>query len=308
MENDVTVKAAILSAKSGIFAVKAKIYIDCTGDGDLCAWAGAPYDKGDENGRLMAGTLCSLWADIHWEYAEKGYQDRHLEQAYKEKIFNVDDRHLPGMFQIGHHSGTGNLGHCFSLDGTDEVSLTNALLEQRRRLLEYERYYKTYLKGYEDMELIATAPLMGVRETRRIRGDYNLCLKDFLERAVFADEIGRYSYAVDIHASTPDIKDYLKFFDEYTNLRYEEGESYGIPYRSLIPQKLNNVLMAGRCISSDRYIQSSIRVMPGCYITGQAAGAAASIAVQTETDTRGVDIKALQKSLIKIGAYLPNAN
>jgi len=90
-------------------------------------------------------------------------------------------------------------------------------------------------------------------------------------------------------------------------LRYKRGESYGIPYRVLTPQGLSNVLVAGRCVSSDRAIQGSIRVMPGCYITGQAAGMAAVLAIDGKTDTRGISVGDLQAGLKAIGAYLPNA-
>jgi hypothetical protein len=96
--------------------------------------------------------------------------------------------------------------------------------------------------------------------------------------------------------------------DEWKSLRYDKGESYGIPYRSLVPQKLSNVLVAGRCISTDRFLQGSIRVMPGCYITGQACGVAAALAVERGTGTRGIDVKELQQRLIGMGAHLPNAN
>lgn len=89
-------------------------------------------------------------------------------------------------------------------------------------------------------------------------------------------------------------------------MRLGKGESYGIPYRILTPQRLNNVLVAGRCVSTDRQMQASIRVMPGCYITGQAAGVAAALAVQAETDTRGIDVSELQARLKTMGAYLPN--
>ena len=156
------------------------------------------------------------------------------------------------------------------------------------------------------MRLSGSASLLGIRETRRIIGDYVLDLKDFNDRAVFEDEIGRYCYAVDIHESTPELSDYHKFLDEYTNLRYEKGESYGIPYRILTPAGLRNVLAAGRCVSTDRYMQSSLRVMPGCFITGQAAGAAAAVAVLENTDTRGFDVRLLQKAIIKLGGFLPN--
>lgn len=303
------VKTAILSSKSGIFAVKAKMFIDGTGDGDLAVWAGAPYEKGDEDGNMMPGTLCSLWAGIDWEKTEGQHQRSCLEQAFKDKVFSVEDRHLPGMWHVGTTIGGGNIGHAFGVDGTDEVSLTKALVEQRKRLLEYETYYKRYIKGYENMELVTTGALLGIRETRRILGDYVLNLEDFHKRAVFEDEIGRYCYPVDIHASKPDLDNYNKFLEEYTKtMRYGKGESYGIPYRTLVPKGLTNVLVAGRCISSDRYIQGSVRVMPGCYITGQAVGAAAAIAIEKNTHTRGFAVGILQERLKKMGAYLPNCN
>ena len=304
------VTAAIVAAKSGVFAVKAKIYIDCTGDGDLAAWAGAPFEKGDEQGNLMPGTLCSLWANVDFDtWKQSGMiASCRLPEAFKDKVFTHEDMHLPGFWQVGPNIGGGNIGHTFGVDGTDERSLTEALIWGRKSMLEYERYYKNYLKGFKDMELLATGSLLGLRETRRIMGDYVLDLDDFQARAVFDDEIGRYSYPVDIHPSRPNQADYKRFEKEFRELyRYDHGESYGIPYRTLVPQKLTNVLVAGRCISTDRYVQGSVRVMPGCYITGQAAGVAAALAVETQGDTRSINIAHLLERLKKIGAFLPNA-
>jgi len=300
------VTAAICAAKSGIFAVKAKVFVDGTGDGDLAAWAGAPSEKGDAEGNMMPGTLCSLWANIDWSRVS-GRQDRNLAAAFADNVFTVHDRHLPGMWQVGEGIGGGNVGHTFGVDGTDERSLTEALLWGRRSLSEYEVYYKRYLEGFEDASLMATGALLGLRETRRILGDYVLVLDDFNTRAVFEDEIGRYNYPVDIHASTPSSEDFAKFEEEFRRLRYRDGESYGIPYRVLTPRGLDNVLVAGRCVSSDRFMQGSIRVMPGCYITGQAAGVAASIAAGSGTDVHAIDVKQLQAQLKRMGAYLPNA-
>jgi len=302
------VAAAICAAKSGLFAVQAKVYVDATGDGDLCAWAGAPFEKGDDQGDMQPGTLCSLWANVDWETVRAaGAGAARIEQAFADGVFTHPDRHLPGMWRVGEDVGGGNIGHTFGVDGTDERSLTEALVWGRKLILEYERYYKEYLRGFQKMELVATGSLLGLRETRRITGDYLLCLDDFKSRAVFEDEIGRYSYPVDIHPSRPEKDSFDKFMAEWQELRYGKGESYGIPYRILLPQRLSNVLVAGRCVSADRYLQGSIRVMPGCYITGQAAGVAAALAVENDTDTRGVDVKALQQRLVELGAYLPNA-
>jgi len=303
------VSEAICAGKSGLFAVRARVFVDGTGDGDLAVSAGASYDKGDQDGHMMPGTLCSLWAGIDWDAVKAsglGTGNKRIEKAFKDGVFSLEDRHLPGMWRVGEEIGGGNIGHTFGVDGTDEASLTEAYVWGRKSMLEYERYYKAYLKGFENMELVATGSLMGIRETRRIVGDYVLNIDDFTNRAVFVDEIGRYSYPVDIHIARPDKASYEKFHKEITTLRLSKGESYGIPYRTLTPKGLKNVLVAGRCVSTDRQIQASIRVMPGCYITGQAAGMAGVLMLDNNTDSRGIDVKTLQKRLQRIGAFLPN--
>jgi hypothetical protein len=116
----------------------------------------------------------------------------------------------------------------------------------------------------------------------------------------------RYNYAVDIHAAKPDLAGYERYAVDFKTLRYGTGESYGIPYRCLVPRELTNVLVAGHCVSTDRYMQSSIRVMPGCFITGQAIGVAAAMCAQQDYDTRAVPAAELQRRLKDLGAYLPN--
>ena len=303
------VHEAICAGKSGLFAIRAKVFVDCTGDGDLAALAGASYKKGDADGRMMPGTLCSLWAGIQWQKclaSGLGTGNQRIEEAFKDGVFSLEDRHLPGMWRVGASLGGGNIGHTFDLDGTDEESLTRAYLWGRKSLQEYERYYKHYLEGFEEMELVATGSLLGVRETRRITGDYVLNIDDFKRLAVFEDEIGRYSYPIDIHIAQPDKESYDTFRKEFTTMRLGRGESYGIPYRILTPRELKNTLVAGRCVSTDRNMQASIRVMPGCYITGQAAGVAAAIVAQAGTDIRGIETRELQTRLKDMGAYLPN--
>ena len=222
-----------------------------------------------------------------------------MEQAIKDSVITNGDRGLVGMLPVGRHAGGGNIGHLFGVDGTDERSVTAALLRGRKMLQEYERYYKEYLKGYEAMELVGTAAVVGIRETRRIMGDYVLNLEDYRRRAVFEDEIGRYSFKLDVHAAGPDQED-------SNMMQYGPGESYGIPYRCLTPKGLSNVLVAGRCVSTDRYVNGSIRVMPGCFITGQAAGMAGAMAVERHATTRDIPVRELQTRLKKLGAFLPH--
>ncbi|MCL2518809.1 MAG: FAD-dependent oxidoreductase [Oscillospiraceae bacterium] len=306
-DNDSRVNYAIFNAKSGTFAVKAKIFIDCTGDGDLCAFAGNPYEFGDEFGKVMPSTLCTIWGDINW--ADKHFPDNEqLERAFEDKVFTQEDRHLSGMWRTGENLGGGNIGHCFDVDATDEVSLTKAMITGRKILPEYEKYYREYLgRGYKNASIVISGSYLGVRESRRIKGDYELSIDDFMNRASFDDEIGRFSYPVDIHIADTSKEAYEKFLKEHTNLRYKSGESYGIPYRILIPNALENVYVAGRCASTDKKMQSSIRVMPACFIMGQAAGMGAAMAVKANCDTRGICVQELQGNLRGIGGYLPNA-
>lgn len=297
------IQYVICTAKGETFAVKAKTFIDCTGDGDVAAMAGAAFQKGDENGDMMAATLCALWNDIDWENVVKP-DSRRLDDAFADKVFTNEDRHLPGMWILSNTTGGSNAGHIYDIDGTKYDSLTRGMIEGRKQLLEYRNYYQNYLTGYEKSEPIISAAMIGVRETRRIEGDYVLNLEDFLSRAVFDDEIGRYAYPVDIHSSQNTAAGYQDFKTKYDNLRYKSGESYGVPYRSLLVKDFDNLLTAGRCISTDRSMQSSVRVMPGCFITGQAAGTAAALAVKGNGNTRDVDINTLQTILIENGAVI----
>jgi hypothetical protein len=302
------IEAAVFAAKSGVFAIRAKIYIDCTGDGDLCAWAGAPFEKGDENGDVMASTLCQLWANIDWGKVVRP-DDREIDRAISDGVFPIPDKHLPGMWQISKTGiGGGNIGHVYNADATDERSLTEGLIYGRNLVDKYLKYYKEYLTGYEKMELVATGSVLGVRESRRIMGEEKMVLSHFHERAVFANEIGRYAYPVDIHAGVATREAFDKFHAEHTTLRYPAGDNYGIPYGALVPQRLANALMAGRCVSSDRAMQSSVRVMPGCYITGQAAGVAAALAASSGARPRDLDATLIRNQLRKLGAYLPEYN
>ncbi|MDO5325977.1 MAG: FAD-dependent oxidoreductase [Clostridia bacterium] len=295
----------VMSAKSGMYAVKAKIYIDCTGDGDLCAWAGVPFQKGDENGQTMPATLCSLWSGIDFD-KRTIRDDSRVQEAYDDGVFSKLDLHLSGFWQVARHVGGGNIGHVWGVDGTDERTLTPALVEGRKMFDEYQTYYRKYIPGFENVEMVSTANMMGIRESRRIQGEYTLNLEDFKARASFPDEIGRYCYPVDIHPSDNSPEAMAVFRKFFEGLRYKKGESYGVPYRMIVPVGVDNLLMAGRCVSTDRYLQASMRVMPGCYITGQAAGVAAAQCAKTGKAPREADVHEIQRVLKEMGQYLPN--
>lgn len=303
---DGTVDAIIVTSKSGIYAIAAKVFIDCTGDGDLCARAGAPYVMGDENGMVMGSTLCSMWEDVDWSIPCPP-QDSFLEQAFADKVFTFEDRHLPGIFATGPDSGGGNIGHAFGVRGTEEADLTRGMIEGRRILPEFERFYHDYVGGpFANARPVATGATLGIRESRRILGDYVLNIRDYHTHAVFDDEIGRFFYPIDIHVSAATKEAYEEFMKEFRSTGHYCGENYGIPYRSLTPKNLENVYVAGRCISTDRSMQASIRVMPCCFITGQAAGVAAAMCAQKAQTSRQISVSELQDRLVDLGAFLPN--
>ena len=311
---DGKINHVICSGISGLFAVKAKVYIDATGNGDLAYMAGAKYEKGDPNGNMMPGTLCSAWCSIDWDKwrkerpnVEHQPQAFKVAEAYKAGVFSFFDPHMTGIERIGNNLGAGNIGHTFGVDGTDEDSVTKALLHGRKSMKEYKNYYNKYVPGFENAKITATGSVLGVRETRRFIGDYVLKIDDYMKRAVFSDEIGRYAYPIDIHPSgfkKGELEQHRKEFDRL--YKYAKGESYGIPYRILTPEGFDNLYTAGRCISADRLVHGSVRVMPACFITGQAAGIGASIAAKKNQSVHKIDVAELQKKLLDYGAYLPN--
>ena len=296
---DRTVQYAVVSCPDGIYALEAEFFIDCTGTGILASLAGADYSYGNENGDTMSATICSLWGGV--DFAKKGYDAAKYEQAYSDGVFSQYDKVLPGIkknyAEIG--VGGGNVGHCFGVDDRDVKSLTKAMFEGRKILAEYENYYRNYVSGCENAVLVKSADYIGIRESRRISCEYTLTVDSFYSEDSFSDEIGRYSYPIDIHPMTPDA-DGMKGFHKSVSMKHEDGQSYSIPYRCLVPKGLNNMLVAGRCIGTDREMQASTRVIPCCYITGQAAGVAAAVCVENKTSAVNANINELKKRISEI--------
>jgi ribulose 1,5-bisphosphate synthetase/thiazole synthase len=303
------VTTVITASCNGLEAFSASVFIDATGDGALSAMAGAEFGLGDDRGRIMPGSLCSLWNNINWEeyHAAKVPIFDILTKAFAEDhFFEVPDYHHTGMYRTGTAEATANMGHVFGMNSTDRVSLTQAWLAARRLLPEFEEFYHRRVPGFQNAQLSSSGSLFGVRESRRIQGDYTLTYQDFENRARFEDEIGHFSYGVDIHPYDSSIEEFRRFQAEFKDpaRRYKKGENYGIPYRILTVKGFDNLLTAGRCVSTDNRMEGSIRVMPGCFITGQAAGMAAVMARQSGNNTRAFAVFELQNNLRKLGAYI----
>jgi hypothetical protein len=311
-----TVKAAILCNKSGMTAVTASVFIDTTGDADLATWAGADYKKGNAEGKkLMPATHCFQLSNVD----EDAY--RHMTtlhpanpQSAMYKILQsgryplIPDSHCCDS-KVGPGTVGFNAGHIWDFDNTDPRAQAQALMQGRKMAAQFRDALAEFVPAaFANAHLVQTASMMGTRETRRIVGDYELTLDDYLKRRSFDDEIGRNSYFIDVHHAKEEIsaiyEESVKVFEART-YRYGPGESHGIPYRCLIPKALHNVLVAGRSISCQQIVQGSIRVMATCMVMGEAAGAAAALAVEKDGDVRAIDVQFLRAQLRGHGAFLP---
>jgi FAD dependent oxidoreductase len=309
------VKAIIVSHKGGLTAYRAKVYLDCTGDADLAVWAGAQFNKGNARGeKLMPATHCFVLSNVD-EQAYKTGPELHGGNR-KSPVYDIiksgkypliPDSHccqnLIGPGTVGF-----NAGHLWNVDNTDPVSVSKAVMQGRQMAAQYRDSLAEYHPAFRNAFLASTGSLIGIRETRRIVGDYELTLEDFLARRTFEDEICRNAYFIDVHwakeEATTDPSLMGKW--EEKTYHYGPGESHGIPYRCLTPKGVSNVLVAGRSISCQQIVQGSVRVMPVCLVMGEAAGIAAAMAMQIRgNDVHQVDVQGLRTKLRGYGAYLP---
>ena len=309
------VDSILVTNKSGLSALRAKVYIDCTGDADLSAWAGVAFHKGNAKGeKLMPATHCFALANVD-EFALKngpsmygGHKQSPIHAILKSGKYPL----IPDAHMCSNLTGPGtvgfNAGHIWDVDNTKPESTSVALIRGRQMAEQYRAALAEYHPAaFGNAYLVMTGSMMGIRETRRIVGDYTLTLDDYVERRSFPDEICRNSYFIDVHWAKEDGAN-LEQFQKWEKqcLHYEKGESHGIPYRCLVPQGLDNVLVAGRSISCEQIVQGSVRVMPVCLAMGEAAGmAAAKAALFHSGIVRDVSIPKLREGLKKAGGYLP---
>jgi hypothetical protein len=293
--------AVVVANKAGLTAYRAKLFIDCTGDGDVAVWAGADFRMGDNEGSVQQGTLCFLVSNVDmYQYSLAGNsmhtnnQQSPVHQMLKSGKYSlVKDAHMNDKV-VGPSTLAFNAGHV-TVNSIDPVSLSSAMMTGRKLVKQLHDGMKEYQPAvFGGSYLSGTGTLMGIRESRRIVCDYTFTLDDWLARRSFEDSIGRNAYYIDVHKASA---------TKYP--RYEKGESHGIPFRCLVPVGLKNVLVAGRCISTDSYAHGSLRVMPPCLITGEAAGIAAGQIYRSKTpDIHAVDIKQLRTRLRETGQLL----
>jgi hypothetical protein len=280
--------------KSGRERWGADIFVDCTGDADLAFRAGVPCDFGREGDRLAQPmTLNFRMAEVQVERMPSAAEiNRLFHQAKAEGRLSCPRENVlwfrttrPGVVHFNTTRVTGK-------SGVDAEDLTAAENEARRQAHEIARFLVSDVPGFERAYLQQTGTQIGVRESRRIRGDYVLTEEDVISARKFPDGIARCNYPIDIHNPA----------GSGTVIReVPEGDYYEIPYRCLLPLGMENLLVAGRCVSATHEGQSSLRVMPQCFAMGEAAGTAAALALHQGITPRQLSASALRDALREQG-------
>ena len=301
-------EGVVFETKSGPLVIRAHTIVDCTGDGDVAAAAGARFEAGrDEDQLVQPMTLMfrmagfdrgpfaayvrqhpDEWRGVHglWDLIREAQETGELELPREDLLF----------FATPHEQEVSvNSTRVTGVLGTDAWQLSEAEWIARRQMRQIARFLRNRVPGFADSYIAQSGTTIGVRETRRIAGEYQLTGEDVIACRQFQDAIARGSYPIDIH--DPKGKGtVLK--------RLPAGGAYDIPLRCLIPQEAERILLAGRCISGTHEALSSYRVTPIAMATGHAAGICAALAAATNQQPRNVDHRAVQAELIRQGATL----
>jgi len=285
----------VVATKAGRWRVRQRIVVDTSGDADIVALAGLPYTLAAREGPVQSLTTTFTLANVDVEraLALKRADFVALMRAANES----GDFHLPNEAGSVHRTPSEGLVfsllvQLFDVDATDPWALSAAEAEGRRQVAAYVRFLQARVPGYERAVLVSTAPHIGVRETRRIQGDYVLTEDDVLAGRRFPDAIARCGAPIEDRGAGRDTRwVYLP-----------EGESYDVPYRCLLPVGGDDVLVAGRCLSATHDAHASVRSMGTCMAMGQVAGTAAAMSVAAGVSPRALDTVSLRACLRETGA------
>ena len=301
IENE-KITGVILLNRSGLVAVTGDVFIDATGDGVLASLAGCEIEIGNEDGLCQPMTWCFKVSpvEIPQEDFWRGNWRNEIRQAYVEAK-NAGILSCPRENILMFQSTTPNTVHFNTTrvilhDPLSASSYQDAGVIARQQIREFLFWLRDKVRGFQNAEIVSMGQQIGVRESRRIIGEFCLTLDDLHNKQKYPDAIARCNYPIDIHSPTGGGTTYSTAVDY--------SDYYEIPYRCLLPKGCNNLLTAGRIISSDHVINSSLRIMPVCCATGQGAGAGAAIAVKNNMQPKQVDGIAVRKELIKFGAFL----
>lgn len=313
---DEQISRIILNTLKGCIALESKMFIDATGDGHLAYLAGVPFDIGrEEDGAIQPYTQMFFVGGVDFDKT-KEYNRDHIYQnedgrifinanrfidfitkAYDDGYNFIPTKSIGSMYSIPWIPGVCgvNFGRVFGDVNLDPRQLAKDSHTGRLQVKEAVKVLQKYIPGFENCYLISSADKIGRRESRRIKGLYTLCANDIKNCAQFEDVICQSCYHIDIH----DPKG--AFNGVY---RLQKGTHYDIPYRCLVPVKVDNLLVAGRCISATHEALGAVRVQPICMAMGQAAGIASALCVKNATAPKNLDFESLKQQLIQSNAIL----
>ena len=300
MASNERIDAIVVETKSGRFAIRGELFVDGSGDGDLAAWTGAPYEVGDGAGNMLypstmfringvdpakAGRAWELIPELMEQAENEGRRFPRKKPIVRPQRNPIEWR--ANLTQIKNPDGT-------AVSGIDLRELSYGEVEGRAQCWDVFQFIKRVTPGFENAYIVEIAPQIGIRETRRIVGEYRLSEADILECRDFDDAIGVQGWPVEAH-----IKGDVKFvFTPPGSRGYNQ-----VPYRIIVPLKIENLFVVGRCASMTHEGQSSARVSGPCFLMGQAAGVAADLALAHGVAPRGVDVRLLQARLASQGVF-----
>lgn len=279
---DGKIKSAILCALEGLISVSADVFIDCSGNADVAAAAGVDTYKGDEeSGIPQPGTLMFEVGGVDQAaYEAYGQRPPRPVKAYRTP---VEDRYAVNHFRV------------FDVDATNSESMTRGHMEARRQVLDALRVLHEETPGFENAEILQVASVLGVRESRHIRGKYKITVADVSCGTKFDDRIAVYGFGMDVHLRNADITG---------NFKIEVAKKYYIPYSSMLPEGCDNLIVAGKTVSCESQAAGGLRCMPAAMAMGQAAGLAAAMTIDCGDSPSEIDVSDLQATLRAHGAIL----
>lgn len=292
------VTGAVLATVGGEMTVNGRFFIDATGNGDLFALAGCDFQLGRQSDSLCQPmTTCFRVCNVDdklFDQEQKAIQELYKQYRAEGKIQNPRENIL-----IFRHLGKGivhfNTTRIIKHDPTDPVSVSQAEMLARQQIFELLHFLQQNFLSFKSCTLVSTASGIGIRESRKLKGEHVLTAEELKACTKFDDSIALGNYDLDIH--NPEGSGTSHYY-------FKQGEYYTIPYRCLLPREYGNLLVAGRCISTTHEAQASIRIMPICCTTGESAGTAVAVALETGADAHTVDIAAVQSLLRKNGAAI----
>lgn len=355
------ISEAIFYTKGGLMSVKASMFIDATGDGDVAAAAGVPYEVGGQDfaGLNMSTTLGNRWAGadlVKYQQAEEAYKAEQRERGIKlpvPLVYDLEEKAIANG-EIAFHITNKSTGfyrillpntdptdadfctftfHSYYCHNNDAADLTRQVLEQRQQIKQFHAFLRKYVPGFERVRLVGTGSMQGVRDCRRIFGEYMLKGSDVACGVKFDDGIARFPEMFDTHHPTSpewvwcrhihmeqpegtavteenetgvdcDVRMHPFGIPAGVPARPDPKDWCEVPYRCLVPKKIDNLLTAGRCCSAEFHANGAMRIIAPAMGTGQAAGIAVAMAVNENIRPRDIDGTIVRAKMIESGVKL----